>query len=98
MQREEANEGKKLGELQAKLEGIKIKDVPLKANKSSKEGSTNKSNINQQASTSKPKASKQVQERVETTSSSSESESESDDDQYEKVHDVALFMKRYHKG
>ena len=36
MQREEANERKKLGELQANLEGIKIKDVALKANKSSK--------------------------------------------------------------
>ena len=87
---------KKLGELQAKLEGIKIKDVALKANKSSKQGSTSKSKINKQASTSKPKAIKQVQERVETTSSSSESEN--DDDQYEKVDDVALFMKRFHKG
>ena len=96
MQREEANERKKLGELQAKLEDIKIKDVALKANKLSKQGSTSKSKINQQASTSKPKASKQVHERVETTSSSSESEN--DDDQYEKVDDVALFMKRYHKG
>jgi uncharacterized protein (DUF2252 family) len=37
MQREEANERRKLGELQAKLDGIKItKDVALKANKSSK--------------------------------------------------------------
>ena len=87
---------KKLGELQAKLEGIKIKDIALKGNKSSKQGSTSKSKINQQASTRKPKASKQVQERVETTSSSSESEN--NDDQYEKVDDVALFMKRYHKG
>ena len=60
MQREEANEKKKLGELQAKLEGIKIKDVALNANKSSKQGSTSKSKINQQASTTKPKASKQV--------------------------------------
>jgi len=58
MQREEANEGKKLGELQAKLEGIKIKDIALKANKSSKQGSISNSKINQQASTSKPKASK----------------------------------------
>jgi len=58
--------------LQAKLDGIKIKDVALKANKSSKHGSTSKSKINKQALTSKPKASKQVQERVETTSSSSE--------------------------
>ena len=58
MKREKANERKKLGELQAKFEGIKIKDVTLKANKSSKQGSTSKSKINQQASTSKPKASK----------------------------------------
>ena len=59
MQIEEANKRKKLGELQAKLEGIKINmGVALKANKSSKQGSTNKSKINQQASTSKPKANK----------------------------------------
>ena len=58
IQREEANERKKLGELQAKLDGMKIKDVALKANKSSKQGSTSKSKINKQASTSKPKASK----------------------------------------
>ena len=45
MQREEANERKKLSELQAKLEGIKIKDVALKANKSSKQDSTSKSKI-----------------------------------------------------
>ena len=49
MQREEANERKKLGELQAKLEGIKIKDVDFKANKPSKQGSTSKSKINKQA-------------------------------------------------
>jgi predicted RNA binding protein with dsRBD fold (UPF0201 family) len=49
MQREEANKRKKLGELQAKLEGIRIKDVALKANKSSKQGSTSKSKINKQA-------------------------------------------------
>jgi hypothetical protein len=47
-------------------------------------------------STSKPKASKQVQEKVESTSSSSESKN--NDDQYEKVDDVALFMKRFQKG
>jgi hypothetical protein len=49
MQREETNERNKLGELQAKLDGIKIKDVALNANKSSKEGSTSKSKINKQA-------------------------------------------------
>ena len=72
MQREEANERKKLRELQAKLEGIKInKDVALKAKKSSKQGSTSKSKTNKQASISKPKAIKQVQERVETTCNTS---------------------------
>ena len=60
MQREEVNERKKLGELQAKLDGMKIKDVALKANKLSKQSSTSKSKINKQASTSKPKAIKQV--------------------------------------
>jgi len=96
MQREEANEKKKLGELQTKLDDMKIKDVALKANKSSKQGSTSKSKINKQASTSKPRVVKQVQEQVETTSSSSEDES--DGAQYEKVDDVALFMKKYQKG
>jgi calcineurin-like phosphoesterase family protein len=82
--------------LQAKLEGIKInKDVALKANKSSKQGSTSKSKTNKQVSTSKPKVTKQVQEIIETTSSSNESEN--CDDQHEKVDDAALFMKRYHK-
>jgi hypothetical protein len=53
IQREEANERKKLGELQAKLEGIKINnDVALKANKSTKQLSTRKSKSNKQASTS----------------------------------------------
>ena len=60
MQREEANERKKLGELQAKLEVTKIKDVALKANKSSKQGSSSKSKTNKQASISKPKAVKKV--------------------------------------
>ena len=58
MQREYANERKKLQELQAKLEGIKInKDIALKANKSSKQGSTSKSKINKQTSTSNQKQS-----------------------------------------
>ena len=47
-QREEENERKKLGELQAKLDGMKIKDVALKANKSSKQDSISKSKINKQ--------------------------------------------------
>ena len=94
MQKEEANERRKLGELQAQLDGMKIKEVALKANKSSKQHSTSKHKSNKQASTSKPKALKQVKE-VETTSSS---EDESDDGQYEEVNDVAFFIKRYKKG
>jgi hypothetical protein len=62
MQREEANERRKLGELQAKLDGMKIKDTTLKANKSSKQSTSNKTKGSKQASTSKPKESKQVQE------------------------------------
>jgi hypothetical protein len=72
MQREEATERKKLGELQAKLDSMKIKDVSLKANKSSKQGTSNKEKCSKQASTSKSKEVKQVQEQEETTSSSSE--------------------------
>ena len=55
MQREEANERRKLGELQAKLDGMKIKEVALKANKSSKKGSSNKIKDSKQASTSQSK-------------------------------------------
>ena len=57
--------------------------------------STSKSKSNKQASTSKPKAPKQVKEEVETTSSS---EDKSDSEQYEKVKGVALFLRRYQKG
>ena len=84
MQREEANEMKKLGELQAKLDGIKIKDVALKANKSCKQGSTSKSKINKKAK------SNQASPRA--------SGDENDDEHYEKVDDDALFMKRFQKG
>jgi hypothetical protein len=61
MQREEANERRKLSELQAKLDGMKIKEVALKANKSSKQGTSSKAKGSKQASTSQPKETKQVQ-------------------------------------
>jgi hypothetical protein len=96
MQREEANERRRLSELQAKLDGMKIKDVALKANKSSKQGTSNKAKGSKQASTRKPKSIKQVQQQEETTSSSSESESEGTE--YKKIDDMALFMKKYNKG
>ena len=56
MQREEALERWKIGELQAQLDGMKIKDVALKDNKSTKQPSTSKSKSNKQASTSKPQS------------------------------------------
>ena len=77
LQREEALERRKLRELQARLVGMKIKDVALKDNKSTKAPSTIKSRPNKYASTSKPKASKTVKEEIESTSSSSEDESDS---------------------
>jgi hypothetical protein len=83
--------------LQAKLDGIKItNDVALKANKSSKQGTTSKNKSSKQASTSKPNVPKQEHQVEETTSSSSETEH--GDESYEKVDDIALFMRRYHKG
>jgi spore germination protein YaaH len=99
MQREEALEGRKLGELQAILDGMKIKDVALKANKSTKQPSTSKSKSNKEALASKAKAPKKIKEEVETSSSSSSSsESESDGEQYEEINDMALFMRKYRKG
>jgi hypothetical protein len=64
MQREEALERREIGELQAKLDGMKIKDIALKANKT-----TNNSN-----------------------------ESDSEDESHEGIGDIALFVKKYHKG
>jgi hypothetical protein len=66
MQREEANERRKLGELQAKLDGMKIKET------------------------------KQVQQNNDTSSSSSEDEDDGAD--FKKIDDMALFIKKYHKG
>jgi hypothetical protein len=95
MQREEANERRKLSELQAKLDGMKIEEVALKANKSSKQGTSSKAKGNKQASTSQPKETKQVQQDNDTSSSSSEDEDHGAD--FKKIDDVALFIKKYHK-
>jgi hypothetical protein len=96
IQREEANERRKLGELQAKLDGMKIKDVALKANKSIKQGTSNKAKGSKQASTSQPKKVNQVPPNDDTTSSSSEEEDNGAD--FKKMEDMTLFMKKYHKG
>jgi hypothetical protein len=95
-QREEANERRKLGELQAKLDDMKIKEVALKANKSSKQGTSSKAKGSKQASISQPKETKQVQQNNNTSSSSSEHEDDGAD--FKKIGDMALFIKKYHKG
>jgi len=67
MQREKANERRKLGELQAKLDGMKIKKVALKANKSSKRGISSKTkdkSKHQQANSKKQNKCSQVMIQV----------------------------------
>jgi hypothetical protein len=51
---------------------MKITKVALKANKSSKQGTSSKANDSKQASTNKPKETQQVQQNVDTSSSSTE--------------------------
>ena len=96
MQREETNKRRRLCELQAKLEGMKIKEVALKANKSSNQGISNKVKGSKQASTSQPKEIKSTPQNDDPSSSSSEDEDDGAD--YMKIDDMALFMKNYHKG
>jgi hypothetical protein len=95
MQREEANERRKLGELQAKLEGMKVNDIALKAKQSNKQGGCSKSKSSKQVSTSQPKKAKQVQE---CDPSSSSSDSDGDDGDYEKIDDIALFISKHRRG
>ncbi|XP_066374073.1 DEK domain-containing chromatin-associated protein 4-like [Miscanthus floridulus] len=95
LQREEALERRRLGELQARMDGMKIKDVALKANKNSKQSALSSSKNSKQLSSSQSKSIKPSKQEVETTSSS---EGESDGEQYEKIDDMALFMRRFNKG
>jgi hypothetical protein len=55
------NKRRKLGELQAKLDGMK--EVALKANKSSKQGISSKAKSSKQTSTNQPNETKQVQQK-----------------------------------
>jgi hypothetical protein len=96
MQREEASKRRKNGGLQAKLDVIKIKDIALKANKTTKNSHSNKTNFSKNEPFTKVKTSKKAKEKVEILSSSSESDSE--DETHEEICDIALFVKKYHKG
>ena len=75
---------------------MKIKEVALKANKSSNQGTPNKAKGSKQASTSQPKEIKSNPQNDDPSSSSSEDEDDGAD--YMKIDDMALFMKSYHKG
>ncbi|XP_066365214.1 uncharacterized protein [Miscanthus floridulus] len=82
----EIQQRKKFGELEAKMENLKVKEVALKANKS------NKAFIS-----SKPKRSRS--NKVETVDSSSDSSDDEDDEMSSsEIGDVALFMSKYKKG
>jgi hypothetical protein len=85
----EIQQRKKFGELEAKMENLKVKEVALKANKSNKAFTSSKS--------SRSRSSK-----VETVDSSSDSSDDKDDEDDEvssgEIGDVALFMRKYKKG
>ena len=98
MQREEANERKRLGELQSKLDGLKIKEVALKASKPHKHSSSCNHNGSKQASTSQPKMTKQAPQQEEEESTSTSSESEDDGADHKKIDDMGLFIKNFGKG
>ena len=71
MQREEASERREIGELQAKLDGMKIKDIALKANKTTKNSHSSNTNFSKNEPPVKVKTSKNTKEKVVISSSSS---------------------------
>ena len=82
----EIQQRKKFGELEAKMENLKVKEVALKANKS-----------NKAFTSSKPPRSRS--RKVETVDSSSDSSDDEDDEVSSgEIGDVALFMRKYKKG
>jgi hypothetical protein len=74
---------------------MKIKDIALKANKTTKNSHASKTNFSKNESTTKVKTSKKAKENVVISSSSSERDSE--DESHEEIGNIALFVKKYHK-
>jgi hypothetical protein len=81
----EIHHRKKIGELEAKLNNLKVKDVALHANKSSKPSTS-----------SKPSKSKS--KKVEVESCTSDSSEDEDESPHVEIEDMVLFMKTYKKG
>jgi hypothetical protein len=82
---------KKIGELEAKLNNLKVKEVALHSHKSSKPSSSSKN-----TTPSKPSKSKSKREEVE--SSTSDSSEDEDEGSHVEIGDIALFMKTYKRG
>jgi hypothetical protein len=81
---------KKIGELEAKLNNLKVKEVALHSHKSSKPSSSSKNTTSSKPSKSKSK-------RVEVESSTSDSCEDEDEGSHVEIGDMTLFMKTYKK-
>jgi hypothetical protein len=81
----------KIGELEVKLNNLKVKDVALHANKSSKPTTSSKHSTSSKPSKSKSK-------KVEVESSTSDSNEDDDESSHVEIGDMALFMKTYKRG
>jgi hypothetical protein len=82
---------KKIGELEAKLNNLKVKEVALHSNKSSKPTTSSKHSTPTKPSKSKFK-------KVEVESSTSDSSEDEDEGSHVEIGDMALFMKTYKRG
>jgi hypothetical protein len=82
---------KKIGELEAKLNNLKVKEVALHSNKTSKPTTSSK-----HSTSSKPTKSKS--KKVEVESSTSDSSADEDEGSHVEIGDMALFMKTYKRG
>jgi hypothetical protein len=82
---------KKIGELKAKLNNLKVKEVALHSYKSSKPTTSSKHSTSSKPSKSKSK-------KVEVESSTSDSSEDEDEGSHVEIGDMALFMKTYKKG
>jgi hypothetical protein len=87
----EIQHGKKIGELEAKLNNLKVKEVALHSNKSSKPTTSSK-----HSTPSKP--SKTKSKKVEVESSISDSSEDEDEGSHVEIGDMALFLKTYRRG
>jgi hypothetical protein len=82
---------KKIGELEAKLNNLKVKEVALHSNKSSKPTTSFKHST-------PPKPSKSKSKKVEIEGPTSDSSEDEDEGSHVEIGDMALFMKTYKRG